>query len=36
MGPISRGSLMERFLSWSVLDALLRHAVTRTILRGIA
>jgi hypothetical protein len=36
MGPISRGSLMGSFLSLRVLDALLRHGVTRAILRATA
>jgi hypothetical protein len=36
MGPISRGSLMRVFLSLRVLDALLRHAMTRAILNEIA
>jgi hypothetical protein len=36
MGPISRGSLMKLFPSLRVLDALLRHGMTRAILHAKA
>jgi hypothetical protein len=36
MGPISRGSLMVLFPSLRLLDALLRHAMTRAILPAMA